>query len=501
MADLLSDGRAVSAMLTAASDAVVICDDAGTIVDCNPAVETVLGYRTDELVGQPVDVLVPEESRPVHSLHRADFGAHPVARPTGEGLRIRARRRDGAGVPAAVSLVPIDTPGGKFVGVFIRDITERTRAEDRLESIVEVHRAVLAGGPLSESLDLAARHARRIVGGDDAWVMGSVGGRVEVLAATGGSTFGYKGASFRTTDTVAGRVIDGGGARLVDDLAGSELANERSAQLDLGPALFVPLGDADRSRRFGSLVVTRRRGRPAFNRVDLRTAELFAGAIAVALALGEGRLAAEDLHEMRERDRIARELHDTTIQRLFATGMGLQAAVDFAEPEGQRRILDAVDQIDSAIRQLRSTIFNLQTPLGARPGIRHAIREVATEIVGQQGAELRFAFEGAIESALDERQADELLPLVREAVANAVRHGHASRIDVLVDTLDGFRISIADDGVGISGEPSAGHGMDNMSRRAAALGGRLHVRHRHPTGTVVECHLPHGPAAGAGDHP
>lgn len=497
MPDLLSDGSVISAMLAAASDAVVICDPAGTIVDCNPAVEAILGYRPDALLRQPVEVLVPVDARTRHTRHRDGYLEDPVARAMGAGQRLSARRRDGSEIPVEVSLVPIATDRGQFVGAVIRDVTERTRAEDRLESIIEVHRSVLAGAALAESLQLAAGGARRILGGDYAWVVGSAGDRVEVLVAEGPGAASFVGASFPTADTLVGRVIEQGRALLVDDLARSGLANDRTERLELGPALFVPLGGPDRAPEFGSLVVTRRRTRRPFSRLDLRISELFAGAIAVALALGQGRLAAEELKEVRERDRIARELHDTTIQRLFATGMGLQAAVGFAEPEGRRRILDSVDQIDSAIRELRSTIFNLQVPLGVQAGIRHAIREVATEVTGGQGTELRFAFGGAVEAAVDSQQADELLPLVREAVANAVRHARASRIDVLVDAADGLTVSISDDGVGISGERSAGSGMDNMARRAAALGGRLQVRRREPTGTVVECHVPAAPSTAA----
>jgi protein-histidine pros-kinase len=115
-----------------APDALLLADSAGTILFANRQVETLLGYEPAELVGQKIEVLVPDELRALHPAHRADFGAEPRTRAMGSGLELHARHRSGDSIPVEISLGPLTTEEGVVVCVAIRDVTERKLAEKLL---------------------------------------------------------------------------------------------------------------------------------------------------------------------------------------------------------------------------------------------------------------------------------------------------------------------------------------------------------------------------------
>jgi len=241
----------------------------------------------------------------------------------------------------------------------------------------------------------------------------------------------------------------------------------------------------------GALVVAREAGSEPFVQAELDAVEVFASATAVGQALGAARDALADLRIVSEHERIARDLHDTVIQRLFALGMGLQAAQRLADPQVTERIQAAVQAIDEVIREIRETIFDLNRPHSASLDVRQQLREVATDVGSQLGFSPRVSFRGPVEAATTDETLINLLAVAREALTNAGRHARASRVDVvLAASADCVVLTVADDGIGLPEGPTAGHGMANMSDRAAALGGTLTVGARRPSGTLVEWKVP-----------
>jgi signal transduction histidine kinase len=194
-----------------------------------------------------------------------------------------------------------------------------------------------------------------------------------------------------------------------------------------------------------------------------------------------------------EQERIARDLHDTVIQRLFALGMRLQAAERLADGAVAERIGGAVDAIDQVIREIRETIFDLNRPDSSGPNLRQLVRSVAAESTEQLGFAPRLAFRGPVEAAVGDELAQHLVMVLREALSNVARHAQASNVDVVLIAADGsVTMSVADDGIGMPEGLSAGHGMENMRARARELGGELLVSGRSPSGTLLRWQVPIG---------
>ena len=192
-----------------------------------------------------------------------------------------------------------------------------------------------------------------------------------------------------------------------------------------------------------------------------------------------------------DRERIARNLHDTVIQRLFGEGLNLQAALaGVDDPERTRdRIATTIDGLDETIRELRSAIFSLQGASRVPGGLRGRLAVVTAEAATALGFEPRLQFDGAIES-IDEAIADQLVPVMREALSNVAQHARASRVRVAVEVSDGVRLTVADDGVGVPEQVIGGRGTTNMAERAHELGGTFTIGTQDSGGTAVVWQVP-----------
>jgi signal transduction histidine kinase len=191
-----------------------------------------------------------------------------------------------------------------------------------------------------------------------------------------------------------------------------------------------------------------------------------------------------------DRERIARDLHDTVIQRLFASGLALQAIAVRSSPEVQPRLDQVVDDLDLTIREIRTAIFSLQATGAAERGVRARVIDVIGEAARNLGFEPRLVLDGPIET-MDPAVADELLPTVREALTNVARHAQASSVRVSVELHEGvLRLVVRDDGVGISALAERGHGLENMSVRAGRLGGSMALEPEDGAGTRLVWTVP-----------
>jgi PAS domain S-box-containing protein len=303
------------ALFESIPEMVVVVDLAGIVIHANSHSLELLGWSPSDLIGQPIEVLIPSSLHEMHRGHRTTYTHSPKARPMGSGLLLTALHRDGREVPVEIALSPLSGEIAATVAT-LRDVTERL---------------------------------------------------------------------------------------------------ETSAQL-----------------------------------LEARTR----------------------LEVLDDRDRIARELHDSVIQRLFAAGLHLQAST--GRPDTTQRIAAIVDEIDEAIREIRGVIFTLQRPSQLDSGLAEALRVSLGEAARLLGHAPTLRLMGVL-STVPPELSSELLTVLREALMNVAKHAHATKTEVSLDVGSEFvTLVIADDGVGLPqpGSPrSGGLGIRNITERAARLGG------------------------------
>jgi signal transduction histidine kinase len=300
-----------------------------------------------------------------------------------------------------------------------------------------------------------------------------------ITTPLGEPTFVIGDAQPTAPETVAAaferRVLQPGKAVRIDDLGVA------TGLASVGPAILVPLLAAE--RLLGALLLCRAPARRAFSETDFDLAVGFASQAAVAVEFAEARADQEHMVVLADRHRIARDLHDQVIQRLFATGLRLQQLASQLEPGSVAERLDEqVGDLDDTITQIRSTIFGLR--LTAAPDrLPTRLRQLAGELTGVLGYAPELCIDEPLDNVPDD-VADDLVAAAREAVSNVARHARARRVGVSVRLTDaGVMLEVSDDGIGI-GDADRRSGLTNLCERARRHGGTCTI----------------GPAAGGGTH-
>jgi signal transduction histidine kinase len=393
---------------------------------------------------------------------------------------------------------------GAAAGVAIENARlydEARRQQDWLQATGELTIRLLSGESPVTVLAELTRQALRLSGADLVTLAlpDEDGRRLTLEFAEGHNAADAIGLVVPADHSLSGRVLASGEPITVEDFATDERTAEvtRHPMGHLGPAVLFPLGTPGNVR--GVLTMGRRTGSQPFSTRATEMIAAFAGQAAIALELAARRADAEQLSLFEDRDRIARDLHDLVIQRLYATGMSLQGTLPMAtRPEVAERIRSAVDAMDDTIKDIRSTIFALQGRRTAAPSLRAEILALVDEMTPVLGfaPTLRLgsglgapAVEGLGGQALSEH----LLAVLREALANGARHSGASKVSMTVDVMDGWLTALVrDDGCGIPAGVRRS-GLRNMADRAEKLGGQLRVSPAERGGTELEWRVP-GPA-------
>jgi signal transduction histidine kinase len=198
------------------------------------------------------------------------------------------------------------------------------------------------------------------------------------------------------------------------------------------------------------------------------------------------------LQMAQERDRIARDLHDLVIQRVFGAGMRLSSLLPAVEGTTAERLRQVVAELDSVISDIRTTIFDLQTEGKVQNGLRAAVRALATDAGERLGFKPRVRFAGPVDTAVDTEVGDQLLAVLRESLSNVVRHAAATAVEVEVAVGEELVLRVCDDGMGASSEWGDGFGLRNMAARADVLGGSFALGANSPSGTVLQWRVPLG---------
>lgn len=298
----------------------------------------------------------------------------------------------------------------------------------------------------------------------------------------------YIGAMFDSSGTLAAQALESGQPVLSD----VEVMSRVEPALALGPTMAIPFSSADTPS--GVLTVARLPGRESFTTADLEMAADFAGQASVALRLAAGRADRDRLAILEDRGRIARDLHDHVIQRLFGAGLSLQAvASSVTDPALRARIGEQVDALDAAIAEIRTAIFTLGTaPDPDTPALRHRIIDVLGEMSDLFDESPRVTFSGAVDLMIESKVADDVVAVVREGLTNVARHAGATQTSIAIAvTAERVTVQIEDDGRGIRDAKRAS-GTANLGRRAAERGGVFSLGNREGGGTLLSWGVPLG---------
>ncbi len=352
-----------------------------------------------------------------------------------------------------------------------------TRQRERwIDGAAAVTTALLAGSDVDDALAVVAEQARKLADSAAGIVLlPAADGGLEIVAASADDPAGLIGTHMPAESPVAAQLLAGEPVFVEDSATDPRMVTDVAPRF--GPSMLLPLKSG--GRVLGTLATPRERGDRPFTAAERTLATQFAAQAALALVLADAQRDRERLAVYEDRDRIARDLHDLVIQRLFATGMMLESAQRRAVvPEVQEGIGKAVDELDVTIQEIRTAIFALQQgPAEAPSGLRtRVLREIGTAAV-PLGFQPSANFIGPVDARVGELTGKNLIAALREALSNAFRHADASRIEVVVDSTiklpdgrDGVRLTVADDGVGI---PDGGRrsGLRNLAKRAESLGG------------------------------
>jgi signal transduction histidine kinase len=373
-----------------------------------------------------------------------------------------------------------------------RDITQRKHAEALLRrqervqaTTADVRLSMLSNNPLEETFGLICGRVDQILDTDGALIAIAEVSGLRVAAAAGSFT-AVTGLLLDESSLVK-EVLESGDAHALavgDADIGEQLAIALSGD---DQALVVAPVPSDRGP-LGMLATVGPPGRLGSREIPI--VEGLAGSAALAVELAEARQAREHLLLAGDRERIARDLHDLVIQRLFSTGMGLQGVLGLMTPGlAAERVAAAVNALDDTIREIRTTIFALATPRRADTGLRAEILGLVASANEQLRFEPNVRFDGPVDSAVSDEVNAHVLAVVREALSNMARHANASRADIELRVGDEVVLVVSDDGVGI-GEVRRDSGLANLRARAESLGGTVRVGPGPAGGTRLEWRVP-----------
>jgi signal transduction histidine kinase len=446
-----------------------------------------LPLRLEDIAGHPGSFGFPDGHPPMRSF----LGVPVRIREVVYGNLYLTEKRGGGQFDDEDEAVVVALAAAAGVAIENARLFEEARRRQRwLQASADVTRRLLSGADPGEILDLVTQQVLDMSGADLA---------VLALAEAGRPGLVIRHAAGRDADrtrdlalpeeSLSAHVLATGEPVTVAEFSQDErVAPAARAAMSLGPATVFPLGGSGDAR--GVLTVGRRPGLMPLTSAATEMVESFAAQAGIALELAAARRDAEQVTVLQDRDRIARDLHDLVIQRLYATGMSLQGAMPLiTRPEAADRVSRAVDGLDETIREIRSAIFALQAPERApRPGIRGRVLDVLQEMAELLGFAPSLRLAGDLERVPAEI-AEHMLVALREALSNVARHAGASGTEVTIEAGQDLVLVVRDNGVGMA-DTTRRSGLANLAQRGVQLGGTLRIGPAGEAGTELRWQVP-----------
>ncbi|RZQ66134.1 GAF domain-containing protein [Amycolatopsis suaedae] len=454
--------------------------------------------RLEDISRHPASVGFPANHPPMHSF----LGVPVRVRDEIFGNLYLTEKKNGEQFNDDDEVVLQALAGAAGVAIENAHLYEQATTRQRwLAATGEVTTELLAGADPADALAVIVSRAAELTGSDVTLLALPHGGTLDaydeewdtdeadeltVTVCSGERSADLKGVRVATGSSLLGEVYRRGTPRGVSDLA----LPHANGEYRFGPTLVVPLQARDRTS--GVLLVAREPGGGSFDSEQLRMVASFANQAALALQLATQQRTARELDVLADRDRIARDLHDHVIQRLFAVGLALQSTHRRAKsPEVQRRLGDSIDQLHEIVGEIRTAIFDLHgggAPEGG-PRLRARLHDAVAELTDEAAVEPTVSMSGRVD-AVPTQLGDHAEAVVREAVSNAVRHSGGGNVWVSVTAADGvLRIAVTDDGSGIAAQVVES-GLGNLRQRARQAGGDFSVGARDGGGARLEWSAP-----------
>ena len=363
----------------------------------------------------------------------------------------------------------------------------------RLSALSDAVIDVAKGEDLSESLRRLIENAV-IISEATYGALGAIGPDGELEAFT------YVGLSEESADEIE-RFPEGKGllGHLLKHPTPLRLASIKSSAASVGfpdghPDMNSFLGVPIRIRDevYGSLYLTEKKGGLEFTEEDEQLVTVLASAAGIAIDSARGQAAQNQIVVLADRDRIGRDLHDLVIQRLFATGLSLQAVAknELVPMRDLTVIQETIDNLDLTVQQIRNTIFELQIP-GPIAGLRGRIQEEIAIFQGKNAIHISCEFHGPIDASVHGVLSEHTIAVVRELLTNAMKYARCRQIDVLISADEGqLKVQVSDDGIGYV-ESLRKSGLLNLEERARECNGTFSITKKAPQGTLAHWVAPY----------
>ena len=498
-----------AAVLDIAPEAIISINRQQEIISFNKGAADIFGYRPDEVIGRPLDILLPERFAARHREHVQEFEAgNTHTRLMGERQEIIGRRKDGTEFPAEASISKLKLGNQIIFTVILRDITRRKTAQAEQERLIEqlraLNRAVYA---ITAELSLE-QVLRRIV----ETARGLIQTRYAALGVHDGKEHFSRFITAGISDEMhlkigpapigrglLGPLIQEGKAVLVNDIASHPLAvGFPEHHPPMRSLLGVPI--TAKGKTIGALYLSDKEDGSDFTPSDRELLEQLA--LHAATAIENARLyeQTQRLAILEERERFARDLHDGIIQSIYAVGLALdQARADIAaDNEIARQQIDlSLKNLARVIQDLRNYIFDLRPQALKHHGLKARLEGLIAEVRANTPLPISVEISPNLNAYLHEWQANHLFHICHEALSNAIRHAKPRYIAVRLIAQDRVvTLSVEDDGVGFT-PPSTiqpGHrGLSNIQSRVAKLGATLTLDSAPGRGTRLTVQLPFAP--------